>query len=234
MTILLPIRAGSQRVVRKNVRKFSDFKFGLAELKIRQLICLDQVDEILIDTDLEEMDEILELLNSENLDLSRIRVEKRDEKFAGSDATTDDLISYLAPKVRTTDVLWTHTTQPFLGPAKIKEAINLYFDVQEKGFDSLMSVTSLKTFIWNEKGAVNYSREIEKWPRTQTLPNWVAINSGIFITSDQIMKSKMDRIGERPYLFELDKVEGWDIDEEDDFKIAESIANSLMKDSLFI
>ena len=36
--IFLPCRGSSQRIKNKNIKKFSNFKFGLLELKILQLI----------------------------------------------------------------------------------------------------------------------------------------------------------------------------------------------------
>jgi len=35
--------------------------------------------------------------------------------------------------------------------------------------------------------------------------------------------SKHTRIGERPFLFEINKTEAWDIDDEEDFEIAEML-----------
>ncbi|MCB0319197.1 MAG: hypothetical protein KDD56_10620, partial [Bdellovibrionales bacterium] len=234
LTALLPIRAGSQRVIRKNVKEFANYKFGLTELKIRQLLKVNLFSEILIDTDLPEIETILDVLASDGLKLTNIRVEKRDASLAGSDATTDDLIVYLADKVKTDIVLWTHTTQPFITPEIYKESIDKFQFALQESFDSLMTVSPLKTFIWNDKGEVNYSRKIEKWPRTQTLPSWYTINSGIFIVDSMHMKNYGDRIGLKPFLFEIDKLIGWDIDDMDDFLIAESIAKTFMKDKLFL
>ncbi|MBK8574368.1 MAG: acylneuraminate cytidylyltransferase family protein [Elusimicrobia bacterium] len=226
ISAVLPIRAGSQRVLNKNTRPFGPYPFGLTELKIKQLLRVKALDEIVVDTDVPEITDILDRLKGAGEDVSSIRVERRDPKFAGSSTSTDDLIKHIAPKIKTKHVLWTHTTQPFADDRVLTKAIDLYVESLNSGFDSLMSVTSLKTFIWDQSGPVNYSRKAEKWPRTQTLPEWYIVNSAVFITNVDTMKIIGDRIGEKPYYYVLDHFQGLDIDEERDFLFAESIARS--------
>lgn len=57
--------------------------------------------------------------------------------------------------------------------------------------------------------------------RTQDLPPVFEENSCLYIFTRQTLGEKRNRIGERPYLFEIDTAEAWDIDEELDFAIAE-------------
>lgn len=224
-TILLPMRAGSQRVINKNLRPFAGYRYGLAELKIRQLLETHNADEILVDTDIESVDEIVSCLLSNGCDISRIRVERRDPYFARSETSTDELITYLAAKVQNDLVVWTHSTQPFITAAIIDDAVNVFIK-NSQFYDSLMSVTAVRDFLWDDKGPLNYDRNVEKWPRTQTLPVWYMINSGIFINSASDMMARKDRIGDKPFFYEMDKQTGWDIDDIDDFEIAEFMAMS--------
>ena len=39
----LPCRSGSQRVKNKNIKKFHKYKFGLVELKLKQLLKVEYV-----------------------------------------------------------------------------------------------------------------------------------------------------------------------------------------------
>jgi CMP-N-acetylneuraminic acid synthetase len=57
--------------------------------------------------------------------------------------------------------------------------------------------------------------------RTQDLPPVYEENSCLYIFTTEILKARHNRIGERPLLFEIDPAEAWDIDEEQDFLIAE-------------
>ena len=45
-------------------------------------------------------------------------------------------------------------------------------------------------------------------------------NSNLYIFDQEMLARRRNRIGERPLLFEVDRAEAWDIDEELDFMIA--------------
>jgi len=49
------------------------------------------------------------------------------------------------------------------------------------------------------------------------------VNSAIFITPREIYLNELDRVGKKPYLFEMDKLTSLDVDWEEDFKIAEAV-----------
>jgi CMP-N-acetylneuraminic acid synthetase len=80
--------------------------------------------------------------------------------------------------------------------------------------------------LWDVLGrAVNHNENILL--RTQDLPPIYEENSCIYIFKKEILIQKRNRIGFRPYLFEIDAYECQDIDEELDFKIAEFIHKEL-------
>lgn len=223
LSAILPMRAGSKRVPEKNMRAFASFPYGLAQIKLRQLLEVELFEEIIVDTDEPRIDELLSLLAGEGLEISRIRVERRDPALAGDLTSTDDLIRYVGGKVKSTHTLWTHVTSPFVSSNIYLEAIKSYDKHCLSGrHDSLMAVTPLKEFIWDQKGPVNYDYTKEKWPRTQTLPDWFFINSAIFMAPTKFLQDLGNRIGETPFLFQMDKLSSLDIDGPDDFAIAEA------------
>ena len=91
------------------------------------------------------------------------------------------------------------------------------------GFDSLMTVTEIQSFIWDDSGPINYDRTEEKWPRTQTIKPIYEINSGVFLADCEIYRKNKDRIGDCPYLYKLDQLDGFDIDWPEDFVIAQQM-----------
>lgn len=228
LTVVLPMRSGSKRVPNKNTKRFSRYRFGLAELKLRQILEVGEVSEILIDTDEPKIRDLIESMRLESDQLKKIRIEARDLEFAGSNVTTDSLIQYLGQKIGTDDALWTHVTSPFLNSTTYKSAIEAYLDRDLARNDSLMTVTKTQEFIWDANGPVNYSYESEKWPRSQTLPDWFFVNSGIFLCPSDFYLNKGNRIGDRPILFEIDKIKGFDIDWPEDFEMAEALAEKLL------
>jgi CMP-N-acetylneuraminic acid synthetase len=115
--------------------------------------------------------------------------------------------------------LQTHSTNPLLKSRTISTAIKTLID-QYPAYDSLFSVTKLKTRFWD-----SLSRPINHNPaillRTQDLPPIFEENSCIYLFKREILEIKRNRIGERPYLFEIDRSEAFDIDEELDFLMAD-------------
>ncbi|MEN9919771.1 MAG: hypothetical protein RL662_2207 [Bacteroidota bacterium] len=223
LSIFLPCRAGSERVPKKNTKPFADTEGGLLKIKLHQLIACKLVDDIVVSTNDEDVIRIATSLNND-----RIRIDRRPEHLATSATSTDDLVKYLPSIITEGDVLWTHVTSPFIDAKIYEQAIIIYREMVAKGeHDSLMSVTPLKTFIWDKNGAINYDRNKEKWPRTQTIEPLFEINSGIFLTHVDVYKNNQDRIGAKPYLFENNDIDSFDIDWEEDFFIAEAIYKKL-------
>lgn len=223
ITAFLPCRAGSQRVPHKNTRTFAEVEGGLLRIKLEQLINCTEIDSILLSTNDEEVIKI-----GESLSNSKIQIDRRPEYLATSATSTDDLVKYVPEVIESGVVLWTHVTSPFIDSSLYTKAIKKYKNVLEtKEYDSLMSVMPLRTFIWNKSGAVNYDRNQEKWPRTQTIEPLFEVDSGMFIADITVYKDLEDRIGQNPFLFENDDVAAFDIDWESDFFIAEAIYKQL-------
>jgi CMP-N-acetylneuraminic acid synthetase len=221
VTVFLPCRKGSERVARKNIRKLSKFNHGLIEIKLSQLSECSLIDEIILSTNDEE---IIEFANSLNLD--KLKIHLREESLSSSKTMTDELIQLVPKLIRSGIVIWTHVTAPFV-TAKIYDLlIEDFFQKRNTGFDSLMTTSKLQTFIWSNDGPINYDRNIEKWPRTQDLPVLHEINSAVFISDIGSYNKLSDRVGNTPYLYNLDKIRSIDIDWMDDFILAEKLIES--------
>lgn len=218
ITCFLPCRKGSERVPRKNIRPIAGKPFGLLEIKLNQLLSTTTIDQILLSTNDEEIIEFAASIRDE-----RLVVRAREDALSASSTSTDDLIDYVGSQIREGHVLWTHVTSPFVGASEYDEIVQTYFRQLENGYDSLMTVNEIQGFIWDESGSLNYDRSVEKWPRTQTLAPLYEVNSGAFIASTSVYREKKDRIGATPFKYTLGKVQGFDIDWEEDFQIAEAL-----------
>jgi len=219
VTCFLPCRAGSERVKNKNTRQFAGVEGGLLKIKLDQLIRCPLIDTIVLSTDDQKVIDVSKPYGS------RIRLDNRPTELATSDTSTDELINYVPRIISEPHIMWTHVTSPFAGEEVYTKAISEYFKVIRAGkHDSLMSVTPLRVHVWDKKGEpVNYIREQLRWPRSQQVDPLFEVNSAVFINSrDNYLKFK-DRIGARPFLFEMERTDSLDIDYEDDFMLAESI-----------
>jgi len=222
----LPCRSGSERVVKKNTRRFAEFENGLVEIKIRQLMACHQVSRIVVSTDDQEVIDICyDLMKAYD---KHLYVDFRPAHLARSSTSTDDLIKYVPTIINQGIILWTHVTSPFIDAELYDNAITVYKENFVSGaYDSLVSVTPMQTFIWDENGPMNYDRQVEKWPRTQTLPQWFEINSGMFIMSADLMLEYQDRIGKTPFLFPIGHQQAFDIDTKSHFEMSENMWKSM-------
>lgn len=215
--VFLPCRKGSQRIPQKNTRPFAGNEGGLLRIKLEELLKSTMIDEIILSSNDEEVLKIGESMHSE-----KIRVMRRPEDLCSSSTSTDDLINYVSGLIDEGTVIWTHVTSPFLKAETYDKMISLYYEHQ-KEYDSLMSVNKIQTFLWNKENSVNYNREVEKWPRTQTLEPLYEVNSGVFIADAEVYHQLHDRIGRHVQLFETSQLESIDIDWPEDFDFAEQL-----------
>jgi len=229
VTAFLPCRSGSQRVKKKNTRRFSNIENGLIYLKLKQLIKSRSIDKIILSTNDEQVKNIAQMLLNDSG--GKVVIDDRPDIYATSTASTDDLIQYASQLFKEEVVLWTHVTSPFIGSQLYDRIISKYFEEINTGYyDSLMTVTKIESFIWNDHAPINYDRNKEKWPRTQTLLPVYEVNSGVFLAHSEIYNNYSDRIGERPYYFELQHPQSIDIDTEEQYQMAERIWSDYEKE----
>lgn len=221
VNVFLPMRAGSERVPQKNTKVFSGIEGGLCRIKLEQLLKCELIETIFVSTNDPQVVKIAKTFNSK-----KIKVVLRPNELASSSATTDKLINYVPEIMPDGHILWTHVTSPFISPDIYCQIIDTYFKNLDR-FDSLMTVTKIKKFIWNDLGPVNYDRSFEKWPRTQTIESLWEVNSGVFLATKETYEKNMDRIGDKPYLYQLSDEIAFDIDWLPDFKIAETLYYSM-------
>ncbi|UTA78632.1 acylneuraminate cytidylyltransferase family protein [Halomonas sp. XH26] len=218
VTCFLPCRAGSQRVVRKNIKPFAGYDHGLIKVKLRQLLAAERIDEVVLSTNDADI-----LAYAETLEVPHLRLHRRVEELSSSATSTDQLITHALELIPEGHILWTHVTSPFITAQRYDEVIQTYFQQLKNGYDSLMTTTAIHGFLWQDEHPINYDRTIEKWPRTQTLKPVHEVNSGAFMAPASLYREMDDRIGRHPYLYVMDKLTGFDIDWPEDFVMAECL-----------
>jgi N-acylneuraminate cytidylyltransferase len=118
--------------------------------------------------------------------------------------------------------LQTHSTNPVLSANTLNKAIEEYFN-NIPTFDSIFSVTKWQTRLyWQDGSPVNHNPT--ELLRTQDLPPVFEENSNFFIFSKtSFEEAGKKRIGLKPKMFEVNKIEAVDIDNPEDFIIAEQL-----------
>ena len=208
------MKGHSERVPNKNLKNFNGKPLFHAVLK--SLLAVPSIIKVLINTD------SWDIADSALSNFNNIEIIERPSILCGDMVPMNDIIAYDIEKSEDLHFLQTHSTNPLLKPFTIEKAIATYFKNLEN-HDSVFSVTRWHTRLyWQDGSPVNHKPE--ELLRTQDLPPVFEENSNFYIFSKSSFKNSGNkRIGRTPFMFEMDKLEALDIDEPEDFKLAESL-----------
>ena len=220
VVLLLPMKGHSERVSNKNLKNFCGNPLYHAIIKV--VLKSKYIDEIIIDTDSEEIKkDVIKNFPS-------VIIIDRPEKNIGDNVPMNDVIEYDLTKINGDIFIQTHSTNPMLLTATLDNAIEKFMQIRSEN-DSIFSVTRMQTRLYWENGSpINHNPQ--ELLRTQDLPPVYEENSNFYIfTKDSFFKARGKRIGLKPFMFEIDKIEALDIDEPQDFVIAEQLYKQLRK-----
>lgn len=210
---LMPMRHYSARVNGKNYRPFGNglpLFFHMAN----NLLNSKLISKVVIDTD----SPIIKEACKEKF--PSILLIDRPKSLSDENCSMNEILLYDVNKVESKFYLQTHSTNPLLSLNTIDKSLEFFIN-NYPSFDSLFSVTKKKVRYWDEMARpINHNPNILM--RTQDLPPIYEENSCIYIFERNNLIRNQNRIGKRPFLFELDSIEAIDIDEEKDFQLAEN------------
>ena len=219
---LVPMRHRSVRVPGKNYRTSAGKP--LFYYILTTLLACSEIDEIVVDTDSPDV------INGIENEFPDVKIIHRPEHLLADTVPMNEILLYDSSIVKADLYLQTHSTNPLLQSKTVSKAINTYLELMPN-YDSLFSVTRLQTRLWDQlTRPVNHNPSILL--RTQDLPPIFEENSCIYLFQRDILVNRKNRIGERPYMFEMDRDEAFDIDEELDFLMAELMIKHRMSSGL--
>ena len=208
---LVPMRHHSQRVPGKNFRPLAGKP--LFHHIIGSLLACPELSQVVVDTDSQL---IMEGLRQH---FPTVTILERPRHLLGDAVSMNEILVYDTSQVEADYYLQTHTTNPLLQSSTISRAIQSLLENTPE-YDSLFSVTRRHVRLWDQLGrAINHNPAVLL--QTQDLPPIYEENSCIYIFTRQNLVNRLNRLGERPLMFEMDAAEAWDIDEELDFSITE-------------
>ena len=210
---LLPMKGNSERVPNKNMRDFNGLP--LYHAVVKSLLNSKYIECVVINTD----SEIIEK-DAKEIFGDKIIIINRPIEIQGDFVSMNDIIAYDLSKLDGEYFLQTHSTNPLLKSETIDKAIEKYFAGLDN-FDSVFGVTKVQTRFY-DKNAKAINHNPNELLRTQDLEPMYEENSNFYIFSKESFKeANSKRIGLKPQIFEVNKLEAIDIDEPEDFIMAE-------------
>lgn len=205
---VVPMKLNNRRLPQKNTKMFTNGK-PLCQYILNTLLTVKGVDEVYVycsNPDIQEFipEGVKYLCRSTSLDQDTTKMNEVLQSFA-ADVPADIYVM-------------THVTSPFISKESIEKGIEA---VKSNRYDSAFAAKKTQEFLWKDGKPFNY--ELNAIPRSQDLPVLYEETSGFYIYRSEIMTKFNRRIGENPFVVEVGKIEGIDINEEEDFMIADAI-----------
>lgn len=205
---LIPVKLGSKRVPFKNIKPFYD---GTPLITFIQRVCLKSkyINEIYIYCSDDEVKPYV---------LDGVKFLKRPEILNGDNINANDIIKQFMKEIDADIYVNTHTTSPFANPLSIDECIE---KVMSDDYDSAFCAQEVKTFLWDKTGPINF--DPNNFPRTQDLPLIYGETSIAYVFTKQTFLKFGRRVGIKPFIKTVGKIESMDIDYPEDFEICDAI-----------
>lgn len=211
---LVPIKMNNERTPGKNTKLFSDGT-PLIQFILKALLDAKEVDETYVYCSNEEI---------KNYMIDGVKYLKRDEKFDTATADINGMFNTFSHEVEADIYVVAHATAPFQMSETIDKGISI---VKSGEYDSAVAVTKMLEFFWRDGKPMNYSPE--RIPRTQDLDPIYVETTGLYIFTKDVIRNLVRRIGDKPYMLEVSRIEATDINDPVDFEIANAIYSQILR-----
>lgn len=209
---IVPMKLNNRRLPQKNTRCFTNGK-PLCHYILSTLLTVDGIDEVYVYCSNPDIQAFIP---------KGIIFKQRSESLDQDTTKMNEVLKSFSNDVSADIYVMTHTTAPFISKESIKKGL---MAVKNGPYDSSFAAKKLQDFLWKDGIPFNY--DLSNIPRTQDLCPLYEETSGFYIYRQEVIKKYNRRIGEKPYIVEVGEIESIDIDEPEDFLIADAIFNHL-------
>lgn len=228
----IPARCGSKSIKFKNIKLFCNKP--LIYWNIKELNISPSIDEIIVATDCDKIEKVVKSFN-----ISKVKIYKREEKNAKDKSSTESvMIEYLNKSSydKNDTFILVQATSPLTESQDFENALSQYINDHS---DSLLTCVRTKQFIWNDnKKPINYN--YKKRPRRQDFNGTLIENGAFYINKVGKIQKHKNRLFGKISIYEMHEQKAIEIDEKNDWLIAENlmydrIANNItIKTKLFL
>lgn len=211
---IVPMKLNNRRLPQKNTKRFTNGK-PLCSYILSTLLEIDKIDEVYVYCSNPEIKEFIP---------NKVKFLQRSESLDKDTTSMTEVLTCFTKEVPADIYVLTHTTAPFISKESIQKGLE---SVVSGKYDSSFAAKKLQDFLWMEGKPFNYT--LDNIPRTQDLQPIYEETSGFYIYTHDVMTELHRRIGENPFIVEIGEIESIDIDEAEDFIIADAVYNHIFK-----
>lgn len=214
---VVPMKLNNRRLPGKNIKPFTDGE-PLCDYILSTLKDIDLIDEIYVYCSNPSIQSYLP---------SGIKYLERSESLDSDTTKINEVISSFASVIKSDVYLMTHATAPFISKKSIIEELKA---VLSGKYDSSFAAIKCQDFMWKDNSPMNYS--LDSIPRTQDLDPIYIETSGFYCYTYDVITNLNRRIGIKPKIVEVTEIEAIDIDEQEDFELADAVYNFILKPTM--
>ncbi len=206
---VMPIKLKSERCPGKNIRNLGEKPLLAYELE--SLSRVGPLDSINVFCSSEDVIPYLP---------DGVTFIKRDPSLDLPTSNFNQIFSAFMEEVDADIYVYAHATAPFIKTETMKECIEA---VASGEHDSAFCAQVIQTFLWQDGKPLNF--DASNLPRTQDLKPIYRETSGIYVFTKETYLKYRRRIGVKPFIKCVSYKEAVDIDNPEDFELAEALLN---------
>jgi len=214
---IIPARSGSKGILNKNIKLLNDKP--LISWTIEQALKAKLIDKIVISSDCDQVLKIASRYGFKDLT-------KRPAILSEDNSHTDDVIIYEMnrfPEFNT--IIMLQPTSPLRSSLQIDQAIQSFFKKKAKAMVSVFKLKKSPFWVFKIRG--NYLESLYDFKlvpkRRQDFKETYMLNGAIYITQKFFFVKQRSFLSNQTMYYEMSEEDSVDIDDIEDFKIAESL-----------
>lgn len=211
---VVPMKLNNRRLPQKNTKRFTNGE-PLCYYILSTLLLVKEIDEVYVYCSNPDIKEYIP---------KGVKYLSRKSDLDQDSTKMNEILKSFADEVSADVYVMTHTTAPFISKESIEKGLNA---IVNNSYDSAFAAKILQDFLWKDNMPFNY--KLNDIPRTQDLPVLYEETSGFYIYKKEVILKMNRRIGDNPFIVEVGEIESIDIDEPEDFVIADAIYNHIFR-----
>ncbi len=210
---IVPMKLNNRRLPQKNTKLFTNGK-PLCYYILSTLLSVEGVDDVYVYCSNSAIQDYIP---------DKVKYLQRSTLLDQDTTSMTEVLTCFTKEVPADVYVMTHTTAPFIKKDSIEKGL---LAVKSGEYDSAFAAKKLQDFLWKDGKPFNY--DLANIPRTQDLQPIYEETSGFYIYQHDVMDKLHRRIGDKPFIVEVGEIESVDIDEPEDFLIADAIYNHII------
>ena len=176
---------------------------------------VDAIDDVIIYS---SSDDVISLIKNKE----QCSFLMRDKALDAHDVSIEDVIEQFLADSDADIVVLMHPKNPFLKKETIASCVE---QVKSGKYDSALVVSVARKLAWFDGKPLNYT-PVKTTPNLSSIEPVILESSSLYIFTRELFEKTRSRIGGNPFMMEIGHFEGFEVDREEDYKVAELIINS--------